>query len=1229
MSLQVTKIIWTLLYPVVFFLLRILILFPAYNTLQAQPSVKNLPFFETYPIAHSEELVNCYDIIRNNKGLFYLSSFNFIYQFDGQYWEKIFVAGKPVFEVNEKNQLLVGAGNSIYLLNKSSIQGLKAEKIFQIPPSIPGQCISHLFSVGNDLYISCSDRLYCYSAKKLRLLYSGSKGILVCKTPSALFIYEPRKGIIKITGRKSLPLPNSTLPINLTAIDLVPFGNHFVLKTADNDGLYIYANGNIKIFKTECKHLLNQYQYARCTLLKNNQLLLGTKTGGLVVVDTSGKIIITIDEKDGLYENKILNLYADQSSNIWVVHSTRLSRIEFPSAFSMIQANSLLNGRINELSIIGNKLFLLSNKGLSSIDLPIANNVATFNAYKNCRDKAWLSLAAINQRTFAVGEEGLYELVNGNFHLRQRIHVHKALISTIRKKIFVYADSQLIAYSFMGKALIKRAIPLPGSIGIIDMIESGNSILLSDVNFKLYIITNSSEAQNSYKISIINLAKYPDWYKLFTIHDKPYLHQPGKLSRINIENQTISKNLCLSIGNLPANYQIQSLTENSNGKLAMNFKFPNDQANHLAVFMPNGQTYKGQWISSKNIKTAEINDLYFDHNEILWLGAQSALYRIDTKGGNLPSVLYPPLIKEIKLSANFSLPNDADLEDSIHSSTGSHAYVFKTSIKYISFHYTSSNFEKGEDVYFQTSLTKNNEEHWTGWAKEMEANYNNLTQGSYVFKVRILDYQGNISPIEAFHFSVLYPFYLRWYSLLVYVLLILLIIFLFLKWKSYLFAKQKYELERIVHARTEHLEKEFEKSEKLLENILPKETADELKLSGRTHYQKFNMATVLFSDIQGFTLIAEQTNPETLIDQLDSFFFNFDSVVEKYNIEKIKTIGDAYMCAGGIPSKNRTNPIEVVLAAIEMLRYMEEIKHKNIQIWDLRIGIHTGEVIAGVIGQKKLSYDIWGDTVNTASRMEASSEGGKINISGQTYELVKEFFICEYRGKMPVKYKGNVDMFFVKGIRPELSVDLKNLPNKRFYNKLQLLRLEDIEDYVLNEINTQLPGNMCFHNKDHTENIYLKACLLGRGENLTEEDLLIFCTAALMQNTGYLKKYDIDKKESISYSKSLLKKYHYSDDQINKICHLIAFSALAQKATTQLETLMLDLNFGYLGRMDLLDYSDRLFREKLEYGFATSRKEWMKKQIKLLQEYDFYTYTATKLIEVNKKEQILKLKKQI
>ena len=292
--------------------------------------------------------------------------------------------------------------------------------------------------------------------------------------------------------------------------------------------------------------------------------------------------------------------------------------------------------------------------------------------------------------------------------------------------------------------------------------------------------------------------------------------------------------------------------------------------------------------------------------------------------------------------------------------------------------------------------------------------YTNLPPGDYRLILNYTTAGGNSGSGTLISFRVLPPWFFSTTAQIWIPLLLISFIWFLFEHLNLRFARRRYALEQIINMRTEELIKEKEKSESLLANLLPKTTADELMSKGKASKMKYNFVTVLFSDIQGFTRIAEEMNPEVLIDELDRFFFHFDSVVEQYNIEKIKTIGDAYMCAGGIPEKNRTNPVEVVLAAVMMQQYMSKLKAEaeaeGRSFWDIRIGIHTGTVVAGVVGHKKLSYDIWGDTVNTASRMESSGEPGKINISGTTYEFVKDYFVCEHRGKMPVKYKGELDM---------------------------------------------------------------------------------------------------------------------------------------------------------------------------------------------------------------------------
>jgi class 3 adenylate cyclase len=245
-------------------------------------------------------------------------------------------------------------------------------------------------------------------------------------------------------------------------------------------------------------------------------------------------------------------------------------------------------------------------------------------------------------------------------------------------------------------------------------------------------------------------------------------------------------------------------------------------------------------------------------------------------------------------------------------------------------------------------------------------------------------------------------------------------------------------LEKKVIERTNELdiaknlaEYEQEKSEKLLLNILPSEVAIELKEKGNVSPVLFKNTSILFTDFQGFTQIAEGLSPQALVQELDYCFSQFDRIVENNNLEKLKTIGDSYMCAGGIPKSNQTHAIDSCLAALEIQFFMNEMKIKkqasNIPHWNLRLGIHSGSVIAGVVGERKFAYDIWGDTVNLASRMESSGMPGRINVSDTTYSMIQDFFDCEFRGEIEAKNKGKIKMYFVNRIKAEYSRDTNGI----------------------------------------------------------------------------------------------------------------------------------------------------------------------------------------------------------
>lgn len=242
-----------------------------------------------------------------------------------------------------------------------------------------------------------------------------------------------------------------------------------------------------------------------------------------------------------------------------------------------------------------------------------------------------------------------------------------------------------------------------------------------------------------------------------------------------------------------------------------------------------------------------------------------------------------------------------------------------------------------------------------------------------------------------------------------------------------------------------NLKNEQERSQKLLLNILPFDIAAELKSNGKAEPVEYASATVMFTDFVGFTRISETMSPRELIDELDKCFSYFDQVAEKYKLEKLKTIGDSFMCAGGIPKRNFTHMIDCALAAIEIRHFMQQMKEiresQGHPYWELRIGINSGPIVAGVVGTHKFAYDIWGDTVNTASRMESGGATSKINISATTHDQLRFLFDCESRGKITAKNKGEISMYYLNQIKAPYSINGEGrVPNSKFMEIYERLR---------------------------------------------------------------------------------------------------------------------------------------------------------------------------------------------
>lgn len=423
----------------------------------------------------------------------------------------------------------------------------------------------------------------------------------------------------------------------------------------------------------------------------------------------------------------------------------------------------------------------------------------------------------------------------------------------------------------------------------------------------------------------------------------------------------------------------------------------------------------------------------------------------------------------------------------------------------------------------------------------------------------------------------------------------------------------------------------------LLENILPKEIVREWETDQPIKPLKINHATVMFTDFIGFSKITKTIPPIELLDQLDFFFGKFDEISIKYGIEKIKTIGDAYMAVGGITSKTSFHELRSVLAALEINQFMKNHKltqkalHKP--YWEARIGLNSGPLVAGIIGKHKFSYDVWGDAVNAASRIESSGIAEHVNVSENVYSAIKDFFITEDRGKIEIKEGNKLRMYFVHGLKPEYQFNGdKHKPNKILREKLGMMHIdfEGLEREVINRLKIELDDELVYHSLDHTIDVSNAVERICKLEGVKGLPVFLLKTAALLHDTGFIFQYENNEEIGAKIAENFLHRYGYEEKDIEKVKNLILATKFNHQPKNIYEKIIRDADHDYLGRSDYHEKADKLRNELASKGKIMNDKEWLEMQIHYLKnKHEFYTNSALCMRQIGKEERIKELVEEL
>ncbi|MDC1370492.1 hypothetical protein N8289_01500 [Flavobacteriales bacterium] len=426
------------------------------------------------------------------------------------------------------------------------------------------------------------------------------------------------------------------------------------------------------------------------------------------------------------------------------------------------------------------------------------------------------------------------------------------------------------------------------------------------------------------------------------------------------------------------------------------------------------------------------------------------------------------------------------------------------------------------------------------------------------------------------------------------------------------------------------LEVEHKKSDELLQDIFPKKIIKILKNKGSLTPDYYKEATILFADVVSFSKITPNIGAEELVDKLTIYFRAFDKIITENKMILIKTIGDCYFAVGGVPKKSFKSPILSVLSSLQMQEAVSMINYIDESGWKIRIGLNTGEIVAGVLDTKRPMFDVWGSSVNVASRIQESGFPGKVNISEATYLKIYPYFDCEERGEINTKNVGNIPMYFVDRIKPELSANAEGTePNKIFWqyaNNLKSIK----QDYVrmtrdvIKLLKDKLPEGIFYHTENHALNIMNAVEFIGFGEEIYTEDILLLKTAALFHDVGFIEKYYDNEIIGVKYAREMMPNYGFNMDQINKVEALILATDINREPKNLLEEIIKDADLDYLGRGDFKDISEKLKKEYLINGIVSSEKEFHEKQVSFLKTHMFYTDTA-KTSRIEKKKENIKI----
>ncbi len=1129
--------------------------------------------------------------------------------------------------------------------------------------------------------------------KKVQLIsYIDNFKLLIQTEDKGLFVYHLKTGkidAIKFENRNKK---------SISILKIVAKANSIYIGT--NNGVFV-INQELKIAKPLFQQSENLNSIVATDIVATkDKLFIATASEGLVTIDGKNKMYTStadIFQKNSLVSNNLTSLFKDNTGKIWVGSERGISCFDpYRTGFLSIGPSGNLSKGLpspNVWSFANAKkstdIFIGTDVGVSrwnkqAGDFDQFNRIIGNSTNSETGKEVILSIYALSKEKILVGSlDGLYEL-----NVRSKHDYFYKKIDFVAKN---QAQKHERVYSIV-----------PFRKDAFFLATNGGVVLYNYQTKKSEVFEhNPKDKQNSISLGVCRLI-YKDPYGKFWFAtsggginylsikkgEKKIIQHPFSKKLIQTSKDYVSS-ICsvgpnkLWLGTFGSGLIFANLNNNSIRVLTKKDGLPNNVIYGLLKDDQGSLWFStNRGIGSYNLATSKINT-YTEKNGLVSDEFNSnAVFK--TKNGEMffggiegfnhffPSKLTQESdnlkvwITKFKISNEWLVPSDKDSPlTKVISKTKYLELDYKHRSFTIRFH--ANDLSNPLLINYKYQLVGSDlGEQLLGSTNELT--FNALSPGDYILKIyaRLGDGKWSKSP-TILYLKIKSPFWARIWFWVVILVVLGFVIFLYIKWRIELSRREQVRLEIKITERTREirlqksqieeqnklieekrnklvdqqklLQIEKDKTEKWLNNTLPAEAVRELKQRGKVRAQSFKTVSVLFTDVVGFSKISERTTPNRLVNKLDVLFRKFDEIIESNNLEKIKTIGDAYMCAGGVPTENSTNPIDACIAAIQIQDYMSKLKFEALanykEYWEIRLGINTGPVTAGIIGNLRLAYDIWGSTVNLAQQMEMLGKAGNVAISGNTFHYIEPYFEGEYIGKVTTKTNTQVDIYCVHRIKPELSINGEGLvPNSRFGEIISLYHFSSIkyyktEKHVLNILDKNLSDKLYYHSINHTKDVVKAVERIALLEGVTDEGLFLLKTAAIFHDAGFIERYEHNEPIGARMATEILPKYGYTEQHIKTIVELINVTEIPHRPINKLQEIICDADLDYLGREDFEEIADRLRKELREMNKIDSDRAWDNLQVKFLNQHQYFTKTAKETRQKKKEENLVTVLKRL